>query len=76
MFFEIVSPSTAQQMLARLSEPEKIQIRMLQNEAQLDSFRHEFLKADGPPSLDTMKEVHASLMESFKQKTNFVSTQF
>lgn len=76
MFFEIVSPSNAQQLAARMSEPQKIQIRLLQNEAQMDSYRHEFLMADGPPSMETMKELHANLMAEFTANANSISSRF
>ena len=76
MFFEIVSPSNAQQLAVRMSEPQKIQIRLLQNEAQMDSYRHDQLMADGPPSMETMKELHANLMAEFTAKANSVSSRF
>lgn len=65
MNFAIVEPATETQLLNRLNDVEKIQIRMLDNEDQLDSYRWSFLTADGPPSLETMVAVRETLYKRF-----------
>jgi len=65
MYFEICEPKNVNQMLNRLSDAEKIQIRMASRD-RLEHMRVNDFAADGPVSEETLFTVQQTLLNRFK----------
>ena len=60
MFTQTVQPKTAQELLDRLTEVERIQIRNASS-SELDYLRSAAFASDGPPTTAAMTEVQRAL---------------
>jgi hypothetical protein len=64
MFLHTVEPKNAAQVIARTTEPERIQLRMA-NDDRLDYMRQTTFASDGPPTMETMVQVRETLLANF-----------
>jgi hypothetical protein len=69
MYFQIIKPKTANEFLNRLSDVEKIQIRMASRD-RLEHMRVNDFASDGPMTEETLLVVQQTLLNRFKAESN------